>query len=159
MGMDKEFLACFQAEKQIKKCSKITLKERSVVYSLAFFPPMDCVAYQVDGTIIKGADKDKCDKLIIATTNTNECVSVFVELKGSDVNHAVKQLDSTLSFPLFANNRTKWTKARIVSNKIPSNTGKSVVERAKVDFRKKYNCELLCLKSGNPDCLRQDKLK
>lgn len=31
--------------------------------------------------------------------------------------HAVKQLDATLSYPLFAQNRAKWTKARIVANK------------------------------------------
>lgn len=73
--------------------------------------------------------------------------------------HAVKQLDATLSYPLFVQNRAKWTKARIVANKIPANTGRSVVERAKVDFRRKYNCELICLKSGQPDFLRQDKLK
>ncbi len=108
--------------------------------------------------IIRGADKDKCDKLIVAANGDSEMVSVFVELKGIDVAHAVKQLEATLSYPLFAQNRTKWTKARVVANKIPANTGRSVVERAKVDFRKKYNCELLCLKSGNPDILRQDKL-
>ena len=91
--------------------------------------------------------------------STDEKVCVFVELKGSDVAHAVKQLDATLSYPLFAQNRAKWTKARIVANKIPANTGRSVVERAKVDFRRKYNCELICLKSGQPDFLRQEKLK
>ena len=153
MGMNNSFLAGYLAEKEVRKCSKISLKERSTVYLLNFVPPMDCVAYQVDGNIIKGADKDKCDKLVVATTCTDEKVCVFVELKGSDVAHAVKQLDATLSYPL------KWTKARIVANKIPANTGRSVVERAKVDFRRKYNCELICLKSGQPDFLRQEKLK
>lgn len=159
MGMNDSFLAGYLAEKEVRKCSKISLKERSTVYLLNFVPPMDCVAYQVDGNIIKGADKDKCDKLVVATTCTDEKVCVFIELKGSDVAHAVKQLDATLSYPLFAQNRAKWTKARIVANKIPANTGRSVVERAKVDFRRKYNCELICLKSGQPDFLRQDKLK
>lgn len=153
MGMNNSFLAGYLAEKEVRKCSKISLKERSTVYLLNFVPPMDCVAYQVDGNIIKGADKDKCDKLVVATTCTDEKVCVFVELKGS------KQLDATLSYPLFAQNRAKWTKARIVANKIPANTGRSVVERAKVDFRRKYNCELICLKSGQPDFLRQEKLK
>ena len=157
MGMNNSFLAGYLAEKEVRKCSKISLKERSTVYLLNFVPPMDCVAYQVDG--IKGADKDKCDKLVVATTCTDEKVCVFVELKGSDVAHAVKQLDATLSYPLFVQNRAKWTKARIVANKIPANTGRSVVERAKVDFRRKYNCELICLKSGQPDFLRQEKLK
>lgn len=159
MLMKVDFLSGYEAEKTIAKCEKISLKERSTVYVLQMVPKMDCAAYQVDGYIIKGADKDKCDKLVLAANDNNEMVSVFVELKGSDVAHAVKQLDATLSYPLFARNRTKWTKARVVANKIPSNTGRSVIERAKIDFRKKYNCEFRCLKSGNPDILRQDKLK
>lgn len=72
MGMNNCFLAGYLAEKEVRKCSKISLKERSTVYLLNFVPPMDCVAYQVDGNIIKGADKDKCDKLVVATTCTDE---------------------------------------------------------------------------------------
>ena len=117
MGMNNSFLAGYLAEKEVRKCSKISLKERSTVYLLNFVPPMDCVAYQVDGNIIKGADKDKCDKLVVATTCTDEKVCVFVELKGSDVAHAVKQLDATLSYPLFAQNRAKWTKLGLLQIK------------------------------------------
>lgn len=159
MLMKVDFLVDYKAEKAINKCTKISLKKRSTVYVLNLVPAMNCAAYQVDDYIIKGASKDKCDKLVVATTGENEMVSVFVELKGSDVAHAVKQLDATLNYPLFAKNRTKWMKARIVANKIPANTGRSVIERAKVDFRKKYNCEIICLKSGLPDFLRKDKLK
>lgn len=49
MGMNNSFLAGYLAEKEVRKCSKISLKERSTVYLLNFVPPMDCVAYQVDG--------------------------------------------------------------------------------------------------------------
>ena len=156
--MNVDFLDGFQTERNLAKCQKISLKERSAVYVLNFVPPMDRVVYQVDGYIIKGTDKDKCDKLVVAETETSERICVFVELKGSDVAHAIKQIDATLAYPLFANNRTKWTKARVVANKIPANTGRSVVERAKVGFRKKYNCELICLKSGQPEIIRQEKL-
>lgn len=55
MGMNNSFLAGYLAEKEVRKCSKISLKERSTVYLLNFVPPMDSVAYQVDGNIIKGA--------------------------------------------------------------------------------------------------------
>lgn len=157
--MKVDFLRGYEAEKAIVSCEKISLKERSTVYVLKMVPPMACAAYQVDGYMIKGADKDKCDKLVVAANDRNELVCIFVELKGADVTHAVKQLEATLSYPLFAKNRTKWTKARVVANKIPSNTGRSVIERAKIDFRRRYNCEFMCLKSGNPDTLRQDKLK
>lgn len=159
MLMKVDFLSSYKAEKCIEKCGKISLKERSTVYILNLVPPMDCAAYQVDDYIIRGADKDKCDKVVVAASDDGELISVFVELKGSDVAHAVKQLEASLRYPLFAKNRTKWTKARIVANKIPSNSGRSVVERAKIDFRRKYNCELMCMKSGNPDIIRQEKLK
>lgn len=157
--MKVNFLHKFNAEKTLSQRNKVSLKERSTVYVLKFIPAMNCVVYQVDGYIISGADRDKCDKLVFAETNSGEQISIFVELKGSDVTHAIKQLDATLMHPLFANNRTKWMKARVVANKIPANSGKSVVERAKVDFRKKYNCELICLKSEQPDLIKQDKLK
>ncbi len=159
MLMKVDFLRGYEAEKAIVSCEKISLKERSTVYVLKMVPPMACAAYQVDDYIIKGADKDKCDKLVVAANDKDEKVCIFVELKGADVTHAVKQLEATLSYPLFAKNRIKWTKARVVANKIPSNTGRSVIERAKIDFRRRYNCEFMCLKSGNPDTLRQDKLK
>lgn len=108
--MKVDFLDGFEAEKNLDNCSRISLKERSAVYMLNFVPPMDCAEYQVDGYIIKGADQDKCDKLVVAEKKSGEKICVFVELKGSDVGHAIKQLDATLSYPLFAKNRTRWTK-------------------------------------------------
>ena len=157
--MKVDFLNGFQAERELDNCSRISLRERAAIYMLNFIPSMDCVVYQVDGDIIKGSASDKCDKLVVAETEAGERICVFVELKGSDVAHAIKQIDSTLGYPLFARNRTRWTKARIVASRIPANSGNSVVERAKVDFRKKYNCELICLKSGKPDTIRQENLK
>ena len=41
MGMNNSFLAGYLAEKEVRKCSKISLKERSTVYLLNFVPPMD----------------------------------------------------------------------------------------------------------------------
>ena len=157
--MKVEFLSEYVAQKAINKCQKISLKERSASYVLILEPPMDCMVYQVDNYIIKGADKEKCDKLIVATADNDDRVSIFVELKGSDVAHAIKQIAATLTYQLFSNNRTKWTKARIVANKIPANAGRSVMERATKNFLRKYNCELRCIKSGNPEVLKQSHLK
>ena len=61
MAMNNNFLAGYLAEKEVRKCPKISLKERSTVYLLNFVPPMDCEDYQVDDNIIKGADQEKCD--------------------------------------------------------------------------------------------------
>lgn len=154
MALKIEFLKDFQIEKQKDNCKQLSLAERSVTYTVKFMPPMDCVAYQVDGNIIKDTKQDKCDKVVFARNGQGDITTIFVELKGSDVYHAIKQLEATLQFPLFERNRTQTMKARVVSNRIPANTGNSVVERAKIQFRKKFNCELLCLKPGNPDTIK-----
>lgn len=144
------FLSDFTPEKYKDTCVKMCLEERGVKYVMEFDPPVDCVSYAVDGNIIKGTATDKCDKFVLAQ-RANRILSIFVELKGSDVAHAVKQLEATINHPLFSRNRTDKIVARIVSRKIPSNAGNSVVVKAKNRFCSKYNCELKCVKSGNPD--------
>ena len=145
-----KFLSSFIPEKSKNACEKMCLEERGVKYVMVFKPPMDCVAYGVDGYIIKGTETDKCDKIVFAQSK-DRLLSIFVELKGSDVAHAIKQLEATITHPLFSKNTGNKIFARIVSRKMPSNAGNSVVVKAKNRFRSKYNCELLCIKSGNPD--------
>lgn len=150
MAVRVSFLSCFAPEKAKDACKIMSLEEQGVKYVMEFNPPVDCVAYTVDGNIIKGTGTDKCDKLVFAKS-VKRLVSIFVELKGSDVAHAVKQLEATINHPLFSKNRTDRIVARIVSRKMPANAGNSVVVKAKKRFRVKYNCELLCIKSNNPD--------
>lgn len=150
MAVRIDFLSDFTPEKTKDACRKMSLEERGVKYVVEFDPPMDCAAYAVDGHIIKGTHTDKCDKLVFAQSS-DHVLSIFVELKGSDVAHAIKQLEATITHPLFSRNKTDKRVARIVSKKIPSNAGNSVVIKAKNRFRDKYKCELLCVKSGNPD--------
>lgn len=150
MAVRISFLSDFTPEKIKDACEKMSFEERGVKYVMEFNPPVDCVAYAVDGNIIKGTGIDKCDKLVFAQS-AKRLSSIFVELKGSDVAHAIKQLEATINHPLFSKNRTDRIVARIVSRKMPANAGNSVVVKAKNRFRAKYNCELLCIKSGNPD--------
>lgn len=150
MAVRIDFLSDFTPEKTKDACEKMCLEERGVKYVMEFNPPMDCVAYAVDGYIIEGTKTDKCDKLVLAQSS-NRLLSIFVELKGSDVAHAIKQLEATINHPLFSKNRTDKMVARIVTKRVPSNTGNSAVVKAKNRFCAKYNCELLCVKSGNPD--------
>lgn len=150
MAVRISFLSCFAPEKAKDACKIMSLEEHGVKYVMEFNPPVDCVAYTVDGNIIKGTGTDKCDKLVFAKS-VKRLVSIFVELKGSDVAHAVKQLEATINHLLFSKNRTDRIVARIVSRKMPANAGNSVVVKAKKRFRVKYNCELLCIKSNNPD--------
>ena len=36
------------------------------------FPDMECAAYQVDDYIIKGTDKNKCDKLVVVKSSKDQ---------------------------------------------------------------------------------------
>lgn len=101
MAVRISFLSCFAPEKAKDACKIMSLEEHGVKYVMEFNPPVDCVAYTVDGNIIKGTGTDKCDKLIFAKS-VKRLVSIFVELKGSDVAHAVKQLEATINHPLFS---------------------------------------------------------
>jgi hypothetical protein len=149
--MDISKLSNFLPYKKLYVRNEVSVQENSTRYVLNMKPSKECAVYKVDDGIIKGTDTDKCDYFFWIRTSMNSDAGIFVELKGHDVPHAVKQLEATLKYPLFAMNKCDSTYARIISNRIPSNTGSSVVERAKIDFLKKYRCQLKCLKSMQPD--------
>ena len=86
-------------------------------------------------------------------TENNLWTEIFVELKGTDTKHAVVQLEAMLKNPLFEHKTIKKKLARIVAQKFPRNTGNSFIERARDNFKKKYNCELKGFSSGNTDTL------
>ena len=134
--------------------SILQLREKGVVYVLSFKPDTDSCAFQIDGNIIKGTSADKCDYVVLACHN-GIWAEIFVELKGSDIAHAIAQIKATLNHRIFKKTNHGLRRARVVTpNRIPSNTGNSVVERAKVDFRK-AGCDFKAIKSMQPDLLRQ----
>lgn len=49
--------------------------------------------YRVDGQMISSPDLTKCDNLIVDITSL---FAIFVELKGTDLRHALEQIESTL---------------------------------------------------------------
>ena len=49
--------------------------------------------YRVDGGLITDADDVKCDFLLL---NCEKKQAVFIEIKGSDVFHAIKQIDRSI---------------------------------------------------------------
>lgn len=68
--------------------------------------------FHVDGAMVQDNDKIKCDNLLIDTTGMK---AIFVELKGTDLAHALQQINQTIDmmrddFP----NCTKY--ARIVTS-------------------------------------------
>jgi len=146
----------FVPDEKVSVRKQIRLQERGTIYIMELRPEMKCLAYKVDGNIIKGTQTEKCDYLVLVT-HDNLWGEVFVELKGSNISHAVKQVIATLNNPLFKTSVHSLRRARIVTaNRIPSNTGISVVERAKADLRK-LGCEFRVVKSMQPDILKLKK--
>lgn len=133
----------------------LSLKERNTTYRLNFSKSRLSVAYQIDGNIItKG---NKCDYLVLARQDNSErddekWKSVFVELKGTDVLHAILQLDATLDNEMFKHPSINEIHARIVAKSFPANTANVEFEKARRRFKTKHkNCIFKQVSSNQPD--------
>lgn len=135
----------------------LSLKETNTTYKLNFGKRRLCVVYQVDGNIIKVGNK--CDYLILARQdisdkNNEKWKSIFVELKGTDVVHALEQLDATLDNELFIHSSINEIHARIVAKSFPANNANTDFEKAKRKFKKKHkNCTFKQVSSNQPDTI------
>lgn len=89
---------------------------------------------QVDGcTIIDGV---KCDKLLLSADEHEER---YVELKGTDVMHAIDQLEATiLRLGEFEDNRHSYV---ICTNVAPAYT--TQIQKKQMLFKKRYKSELV----------------
>lgn len=130
----------FYPEQTLQERKVIVVKENGKGYRLTLEPQKLCTAYQVDGYIIK--DGNKCDKLVLAGVDTDRWVEIFVELKGRDTEHAIRQLEETVQNSIFVHPTIVEKRARIVGQRIPRCNGDSVVERARKRFKTKYRCDL-----------------
>ena len=130
----------FDPEQTLQERKVIVVKEKGKEYRLTLEPQKLCAAYQVDGHIIK--EGNKCDKLVVAVVGKDRWVETFVELKGRDTEHAIKQLETTIQNQVFAHPTIVEKRARIVGQTIPRSNGSSVVDRAKIRFKKYYQCDL-----------------
>ncbi len=131
--------------------ANLSLKEQQTTYILNFGKRRKCVSYQIDGYII--TDGNKCDYLILARQDGEAewWKAIFVELKGTDVEHALVQLDAAMGNPVFRHSTVNERHARIVARSFPANKANPKFEKAKRDFKTRHNCSLKQVSSGNPD--------
>lgn len=122
--------------------NNISVGERGQTYKIRFSSKYLSAVYAIDGGIIKDKSITKCDKLVLVCLDEPYYFELFVELKGSDIKHAIEQVEETLKNPLFQDSSVKIRQARIIGRNIPSNTGRSITEMAKKNFIRKYNCRL-----------------
>ena len=78
---------------------------------------------------------------------------IFVELKGTDIEHAIAQLRATLSKPLFRHPANDDIRARIVAQSFPAHKSDLRMEKAKKEFRQNYDCDLRGMKTGQEEKL------
>ncbi|WP_315510236.1 hypothetical protein [Alloprevotella tannerae] len=142
----------YEAEQALKNRKTVSTSEKGQKYILHTKGEAS-VVYSVDGNIIK--EGKKCDKLILVrhTNAPEEWTEIFVELKGKDTNTAIDQLKNTISNKLFRHpsNINIW--ARIIGKSFPSHKANPNLEKAKISFKKDFNCDLRGLKSNQAENL------
>lgn len=133
----------------------LSLKEQQTIYRLEFDRRRSCCVFHIDGDIVKTGNK--CDFLVLAkqdeSPSSDDLKAVFVELKGTDVVHALTQLDASMSDPKMKHPSVKERHARIVAKSFPSSKSNPKFEKAKRDFKIKHKCSLKQVSSGAPDLI------
>ena len=118
------------------KDSKIKFEENK--RKIIFLNPkrLDYKKVQVDGCAINDKLTLRCDKLLVSADEREER---YVELKGTEVLHAIDQLEATIQrLGEFDDNRHAYV---ISTNVAPAYTTK--IQQKALLFKKKYNSELL----------------
>lgn len=132
----------------------LTTSEQGRKYTLEISGRKVTALFDVDGYII--TQGQKCDKLVLVdeneANNKEEWNEIFVELKGTDVAHAIDQIRTTLKNSVFKHPANKVVKARIVAVSFPANKSNPIMEKAKKEFAASpYHCELRGMKNGQTD--------
>lgn len=128
-------------------CSQMVVGEKRSKYVLTLEPKMEGWKYRVDGYIIVAGDK--CDALFLSKDG-DDYAEVFVELKGSDVDHAITQLEETIKHEMFRDSNALIRWARISTHSYPKSTIlDQKVNQKTAAFQENYRCELRITRSDS----------
>lgn len=151
-----ELLAKYAPQQRLQIRKNISTSEKGIHYRAVVNPERETIVFLVDGCIIRSGDK--CDRLILSRDpehpqDPNSWIGHLIELKRGDVEHAVSQLRATILHKdiMFGHSSLKKKYARIVSTRMPSNSGDLSFEKYRKEFRKDYQCELKTLKNNQPE--------
>ena len=112
--------------------TKIVLQENKS--KITFLNPNEdeILIIKVDGCVISDNETLRCDYALIPS----DAVEIYVELKGSDIAQAVKQIESTIK--LLSENPQKIKKlCFVVSTRVPKQT--TSIQQLQSQFKKKFN--------------------
>ena len=141
----------FKPEQDLSYRKTVSVSEHRKSYLLDVSDKKKSAQFQVDGYII--VEGQKCDKLILVefSSDPNSWAEILVELKGTDVSHAVDQLESSLKNEKLQHKTITERRARIVATSFPASKSDPIMEKAKKRFRQLYQCDLRGFKSMQKD--------
>lgn len=90
-----------QPEQRWNKRKSLSVGERGQTYRVMLSKECMSAVYGIDGGVIKDLRVMKCDKLILVDLDNLALFELFVELKGGNIQHAIEQVEATLTNPLF----------------------------------------------------------
>ena len=118
----------FDDKYKLSKCrctSRFTVGENKSKFTIVSKQVSEVDKIKIDGYFDSSSKHRKCDYLFVYTpTSPSNCIYIFVELKGTDIAHAVTQIGNTVN--LFYNQgylKDKKVIGAIVSSRHPSNDG------------------------------------
>lgn len=117
---------------EYKSDAKLVLQENKS--KITFLNPNQdqVLIIRVDGCVIKDNEILRCDYAIVPCDE----IEIYVELKGSDISHAVKQIESTIK--LLSDNPQKIKKlCFVVSTRVPKQS--TSVQQLQSQFKRKFN--------------------
>ena len=120
----------------VKDCADANIVFEQNRRRVCFYNPnrQICKCVQVDGCAI--TEGIRCDNML---TSHDERCEYFVELKGTDVKHAIEQLRVSIqTLGEFTDDRSAYV---VSTNVAPALT--TTIQRAKRDFRTKLQSELI----------------
>ena len=120
----------------VKDCADANIVFEQNRRRVCFYNPnrQICKCVQVDGCAI--TEGIRCDNML---TSHDERCEYFVELKGTDVKHAIQQLRVSIqTLGEFTDDRSAYV---VSTNVAPALT--TTIQRAKRDFRTKFQAELI----------------
>ena len=138
----------FDDKYKLSKCrctSRFTVGENKSKFTIVSKQVSEVDKIKIDGYFDSSSKHRKCDYLFVYTpTSPSNCIYIFVELKGTDIAHAVTQIGNTVN--LFYNQgylKDKKVIGAIVSSRHPSNDG--TYRKAKQTLEKSLSSKIKTL--------------
>ena len=133
---------------EITSVSKIKVEEHGRKAIFSNDKGLRCRKIKVDGCVINDSKQKSADWIV----SRDDVGDIIVELKGKDVDHAVKQVIATAKYWKENGYQTGKMAALVVSSQFPKVT--TAVRKAQQDFAKHFNGPLHVVTQNYAGCMK-----